>query len=278
MTPRTRLALTAFGLLGLGACQTAPQADAGFLQSYAGMAAPGKSLRASVRQSRDDPKADTIERVFIEPSILTAGAGERVSEEDRARVSREVDRQICYEVSRRFTVLAKFEEGAGRIRSAVVRIDPTGQAGSVLSVAASYFVPGPIGLRTPGTTGGLAAEAELIGPDGAQIAAVVWARNATLVGTDSPSLSPVGDALQMAAPFGDAVGAAFAPNGRRARPVAKPDPCEQFGPRFSAAGLVTSLATGLYVPEASGARPARGPEPSAETPKQAAGQAPLARP
>ena len=267
MTTRTRLTLTAIGLLGLGACQTAPQAHTGFLQSYAGMAPPGKSLRASVRQSRDDPKADTIERVFIEPSILTAGAGQRVSGDDRARVAREVDRQICYEVSRRFTVLAEFEDGAARIRSAVVRIDPTGQAGSVLSVAASYFVPGPIGLRTPGTTGGLAAEAELLGPDGAQIAAVVWARNATLVGTDSPSLSPVGDALQMAEPFGDAVAAAFAPGGRRARPVAKPDPCEQFGPRFSPAGLIASFATGLYVPEASGARPAPGPEAPAAPPE-----------
>ena len=34
-----------------------------------------------------------------------------------------------------------------------------------------------------------------------QVAALAWARNANVVGTDSPSLSRVGDALQMAEPF-----------------------------------------------------------------------------
>lgn len=264
MTTRILLAATATSLLSLGACQTAPQANAGFLQSYDALAAPGQSLRASVRQRRDDKAATSIERVFIEPSILIIGAGAAVSQTDRGRVLREVDRQICYEVSERFTVIARPEHGAARIRAAVVRIDATGQAGSVLAATASYFIPGPIGVRAPGTTGGLAAEAELLGPDAAQISAIVWARNATMVGTDSPSLSHVGDALQMAEPFGDAVGDAFAPTERRARPIAKPDPCEQFGPRFSPAGMLAGFATGLYVPELSGSRPASD-QPDADT-------------
>ena len=131
-------------------------------------------------------------------------------------------------------------------------IKPTGAAGSALSAAANFFIPGPIGVRTPGTTGGLAAESELLAADGRQVAALAWARNATVVGTDSPSLSRVGDALQLAEPLGDAVGDAFAPANRQVRPIPDPDPCARFGPRNRPEGFLARLATGLYVPQLSG--------------------------
>lgn len=246
--------LAATGLLALGACQTAPEARSGFLQSYAGLAAPGQSLRASVLQRRDDVAAAGIERVFIAPSVLIEGVGAGLAEVDRLRVLREVDRQVCYEVSERFTVIAAPAADAATIRAAVVRIDATGQAGSLASATASFFIPGPLGVRVPGATGGLAAEAELLGPDATQVAAILWARDATVVGTDSPSLSRVGDALQLAEPFGDAVGDAFSPPDRKPRAIAQPDPCAAFGPRFSPAGLVAGFATGLYVPELAGGK------------------------
>lgn len=251
---RTFFLLTATSLIALGACQTAPERPSGFLQSYEGLAAPGQSLRASVLQRRDDDSAARIERVYIAPSVLIAGAGEGVSEIDRGRVLREVDRQVCYEVSERFTVIAEPAADAATVRAAVVRIDATGQAGSLASATAGFFIPGPIGVRVPGATGGLAAEAELLGPDARQVAAILWARHATVVGTDSPSLSRVGDALQLAEPFGDAVGDAFSPPDRTPRAIAQPDPCAAFGPRFSPAGLIAGFATGLYVPELEGAK------------------------
>ncbi|WP_339914522.1 DUF3313 family protein [uncultured Brevundimonas sp.] len=251
---RTFSLLAATGLIALGACQTAPEAQSGFLQSYAGLAVPGQSLRASVLQRRDDDGAARIERVFIAPSVLIDGAGAGLAEVDRARVLREVDRQVCYEVSERFTVIAAPAADAATIRAAVVRIGATGQAGSVAAATANFFIPGPVGVRVPGATGGLAAEAELLGPDASQVAAILWARNATVVGMDAPSLSRVGDALQFAEPFGDAVGDAFSPPDRKPRSIAQPDPCEAFGPRFSPAGLVAGFATGLYVPELSGGK------------------------
>lgn len=258
---RTFSLLAATGLLALGACQTAPEARSGFLQSYDGLAAPGQSLRASVLQRRNDGAAAGIERVFIAPSVLIAGAGEGVAEVDRLRVLREVDRQVCYEVSERFTVIAAPAADAATIRAAVVRIDATGQAGSLASATASFFIPGPLGVRVPGATGGLAAEAELLGPDATQVAAILWARNATVIGTDSPSLSRVGDALQLAEPFGDAVGDAFSPPDRKPRAIAQPDPCAAFGPRFSPAGLVAGFATGLYVPELDGGKASEEAQP-----------------
>ena len=68
-------------------------------------------------------------------------------------VLREVDRQVCYEISERFT-LAPSPDGAPRIRTAVVRIDPTGPEGSAVAAVANAFIPGPGTVRVPGTTGG----------------------------------------------------------------------------------------------------------------------------
>lgn len=252
MTTRIVSPAAALALLALGACQTAPEAQAGFLQSYEGLAPPGQSLRASILQRRDNASAERIEAVFIAPSVLLPGVGDTASEADRALVLREVDRQICYEVSERFTVIDAPAPGAATIRAAVVRINLTGQAASMASAASTFFLPIPIGIRVPGATGGLAAEAELLGPDATQVAAILWARNATVIGTESPSLSRVGDALQLAEPFGDAVGDAFAPTDREPRPIQRPDPCQRFGPRFSPAGMLAGLATGLYMPELEG--------------------------
>jgi hypothetical protein len=147
----------------------------------------------------------------------------------------------------------------------VVRIDATAPAGSAVAAVANAFIPGPGTVRVPGTTGGLAAEAELLDPRGRQAAAIAWARNANVLGTDSPSLSRVGDALQMAEPFADAVGDTFAPTDRPVRAIADPDPCGRYGPRNQPGGFVTRLVTGLYVPEVNtGTRedaPAESPRP-----------------
>lgn len=238
---------------GLAACQTTPVANSGFLSTYDGLTARENTVRASVRERRDEDLARTVERVFIEPTVLGAGSTEGLTPAHVALVLGEIDRQLCYEVSERFTVLDAPAPDAGRIRTAVTAVKPTGAAGSALSAAANFFIPGPIGVRTPGTTGGLAVEAEMLTADGRQAAALAWARNATVVGADSPSLSAVGDALQLAEPLGDAVGDAVAPKDRAVRPIPTPDPCIRFGPRNRPEGFLARLATGLYVPQLSGA-------------------------
>jgi len=234
--------------LAAAACQTAPVADAGFLGGYDGLVAREDTIRASVRQRRDDGAAAGVESVYLEPAVLVAGAGPDLTDEERAQVLREVDRQICYEVSERFT-LAGTPDGAARLRTGVVGIHPTGAAASGVSAVANAFIPGPGTFRVPGTTGGLAVETELLGQSGTQIAALAWARNANVVGTDTPSLSRVGDALQLAEPFGDAVGDAISPPDRPVRKIAEPDPCAAYGPRTQAVGFATRLVTGLYVPQ-----------------------------
>lgn len=245
--------------LALAACQTAPSADSGFLQSYDGLTTKEGTLRVSVRDRRDDTAVQSVERLYLEPAVLTANAAEGLAPADVALVLGEVDRQVCYELSERFTVLATPAADAARVRAAVTRIVPTGAVGSGASAVANFFIPGPIGVRPPGTTGMLAAEAELVSVDGRQVAALAWARQANVVGMDTPSLSRVGDALQFAELFGDQVGDSFSPEDRKVRPIADPDPCARFGPRDQPGGFLTRAVTGLYVPETQGVRP-QGPQ------------------
>jgi len=240
----------------LAACQTIPAAKSGYLASYENMQSPGRSLRASVKQRRDDAASDAVKSVYIEPAVMGAQAGGRLSAIEQAMVLREVDRQICFEVSERFAIAPTRAPDAATIRTAVVRLQPTGRIGSAASAAVGYFVP-VINLRVPMTTGGLAIESELLeAGSGRQIAAVSWARNAQVVGRDSPSLSRVGDAIQLAEPLGDAVGDAFSSAARTVNDIPRPDPCAAYGPRRNigrgAAGLAVGYFTGLYSPEVAG--------------------------
>jgi hypothetical protein len=256
-----RTSLVVLAGLALTACQTAPAADAGFLSRYDGLVTREDTIRASIRQRRDETEAAGIERLFLDPAVLVGAAGAGLSEAERAQVLREVDRQICYEVSERFD-LASTATGAARLRTGVVDIRPTGAAGSGVAAIANMLIPGPGTFRVPGTTGGLAVESELLGADGTQIAALAWARNANTLGTDSPSLSRVGDALQLAEPLGDEIGDTISPPDRAVRAIPTPDPCALFGARTQPVGFVTRLVTGLYVPEVNtGSAPATEDKP-----------------
>ncbi|CAN5127919.1 hypothetical protein BH10PSE1_BH10PSE1_05800 [soil metagenome] len=254
------LPIIALAGLALAACQTAPVANAGFLVRYDGLVTKEDTIRASVRQRRDDAAVTAVDRVWLEPSVLVADAGTGLTEEEKASVLRELDRQICYEVSERFT-LAQAPTGVARLRTGVVGIRPTGAAGSGVAAVANILIPGPGTLRVPGTTGGLATETELLGRGGEQIAALAWARNANVVGMDAPSLSRVGDALQMAESVGDAVGNAISQPDRPVRKIPEPDPCAVYGPRNQPVGFVTRMVTGLYVPGVSTGSAPETPKP-----------------
>jgi hypothetical protein len=254
------------GAATLAACHTTAAPSSGYLSAYDGMEKAGRNAGVALNQRRDDAASDAVRAVFLEPAVFAPRVGDALSENDRAMVLSEVNRQICFEVSERFAVAPSPAPEAATIRTAVVRLQPTGRVGSVVSAAAGFFIP-IISVRPPMTTGGLAVESELLeAGTGRQIAAIAWARNAQYVGRDSGSLSRVGDALQMAEPMGDAVGDAFSSEAREVKDIPDPDPCAAFGPRRdigrTAAGFVFGAATGLYSPEASGngARQ-RSPEP-----------------
>lgn len=240
--------LAAIPLLLLTACASAPT-KSGFLSSYDGMAARTDTVRAKVEQRRDEARLAEVRRVAIEPTVYM-NPGDWLTPRERRLILREIDAQLCFELSERFDI---DPEAPHRIRVGITRVAPTGRAASVASAAAAFFIPGPLGLRAPGTLGALSVEAEMVEGE-EQIVAVSWSRDATAIGTDNPSLSRIGDAMQFAEPFADAVAATMTPQGLKSRDIPKPDPCARFGPRFRPEGWAAKFATGLYVPEMSGAQ------------------------
>jgi hypothetical protein len=243
-------------LLGAAACQTTPAAHSGFLSTYDGLGRQPDGTRGPALR-RDDAGSDAVSRVYIAPAVLSLREPGTLTPQEQAMVLSEVDRQICFEVSERFTVIPAPAPDAGTVRTAVVRIDTTSRVGSAVSAAAGFFIPVPVvKFRAPMTTGGLAIESELIAPDGRQVAAVTWARQAEMVGRAEPSLSRIGDALQLAEPMGDAVGDAFSTKARPVRDIPDSDPCARYGSRRdigrTVANGVVGFATGLYVPEVAG--------------------------
>lgn len=244
-------------LLALAACAT-PHRPAGFLASYEGLTPREGTVRADIRERRDEAALAGVRRVVLAPTILLPDAKAKLrwlSEPEQKLLLREVDAQLCFEASERFELVQENPDAS--IRAAVTRVNATNAAGSLASAAAGFFIPGPIGLRVPGSTGGLGAEAEMLAPDGRQLAAITWNRNATPIGTDNPSLSRVGDALQFAEPFADDAVKALSSKDAKSQRIPSPDPCAEFGPRIRPEGWLTKFATGLYVPETSAARPAQ---------------------
>ena len=240
-------------LLALTACATRT-AQPGMLSSYAGLAPRGGPVRTWITERRDTQSLAAIKAVAIAPVQFIPGEGAAwLAEAERVLLLRELDAQLCFELSKRYEIALSPEVADARVRAIVTKVEPTGRFGSAVSAASSFFIPGPIGLRAPGGLGGLAAEAEMLDWSDRQLAALTWSRGATVVGTDDPSLSRIGDALQFAEPFADAAAAVMTPKGMKTR-TPKPDPCAAYGPRLRVEGFLARFATGLYVPQMSTAR------------------------
>jgi len=235
-------------LLLLAACASAPTRS-GFLSDYDRMTPQTDAVRAKIEAHRDPDALASVRQVALQPTELNI-PDDWLTPAERRLLLRELDAQLCFELSERFEFAP---DARHQVRAAVTGVAPTGRAASVASAAAGFFIPGPLGLRAPGTLGSLSAEVEML--DGErQIAAVTWSRGAMPVGTDNPSLSRIGDALQFAEPFADSAAAVMTPDGLKARDIPEPDPCARFGPRFRPEGWAAKFATGLYVPEMSGAK------------------------
>lgn len=258
--------LVVLPLLGALAACASPAKQAGFLSSYQDLKPRTGTVRADVAERRDPALAE-VRKIRLEPTQLTADPELAwLSADERTLLLREADAQLCFELSKRYDLVEQGHDA--KVRAAITRVRPTGRVGSAASAAAGFFIPGPIGVRVPGTLGGLGAEAEMLSPDGRQLAAVTWNRSAMPMGTDNPSLSRIGDALQFAEPFADAAAQAMSPQGAKTRKVAQPDPCAAYGPRFRPEGWLAQFATKLYVPQMSGARAATG-EPAQARPEDA---------
>lgn len=247
----------------LSGCASAPTRS-GYLSGYDGMEKRTDTVRASISERRSQADLARISKVAIVPTGLSSeAAGDWMTPLERTALLREIDAQLCFELSERYQIAAPDDAQAARVRAAVTGVNATGRVASAASAAASFLIPGPLGVRAPGTLGALSVEAEMLAPvSGAQSAAISWSRSATAVGTDNPSLSRIGDALQFAEPFADAAARALSPDRPTRRKIdRKADPCAAYGLRFRPEGFAAKFATGLYVPSLSGAKEAQAEAP-----------------
>ncbi len=257
--------LLGVGILPLAACAGAPSGPSGFLSSYQGLDKPGEGLDAGVTTRSDAKAVEAMSEIYIQPAVVKLSTQSSLDDNALQQVAHEVDRQVCFHLSKHYTIVPAPAAGVPTLRIAIVRVAPTGQISSGVSAATRFFIPVPmVKVRLPVGNGGLGTEAELMAGDGTQVVAMLWSKDAQVVGRLQPSLSRVGDALQLAQPFGDKVSKTLS-TGKPDLPVPNPDPCAAYGPRPTLGSRIAEGAegavTGLYMPPSS--KPAVKPDDKA---------------
>lgn len=247
------------GALALSACVTAQPTQSGFLGDYARLSPPVQDGAARLQTFRDEAALTGVTRVAIAPTTVTADAQDGWEPGALAPLLAEMDAELCRELAERFEITD--DPTAVQIQAAVTAVARTGQASSLLSAAASQAIPGPGSVRLPVGLGGLSAEAQAIDPvTGAILAQLTWARRAQ-VALSSGSLSPIGDAHQLAEPFADAVGRVLLVEGVEPAAARNPERCPGFE-AGDAGRFVAARVTGLhFVPEVT-----TSPEPESAPP------------
>jgi len=248
-------------LVALGACATQAPTRTAFLGPTTQMERATDTVRAQIDRRREAAIVREITAIRIEPTALSPSIikASSVSEAEANAVLFEIERQLCYDLSRRFRIADMTDESATRIQSQLTRIQSTNAASAVMSSAISRAIPGPASVRLPIGRGGMSVEARAETPAGREAAAMSWSRGAGIA-NDGGSISEVGDAHR----FADAFAADFtrwlAGDEVEAKPVPEPDPCDRYGQRLNLGKEALSRITGLYSVPTASATPA--PTPS----------------
>ncbi|MEK1933387.1 MAG: DUF3313 domain-containing protein [Pararhizobium sp.] len=199
---RPRAALCMILLSSLSSCTSVPLHQGTSLGSYAGMTASGGTLtKAKLRV--DPPAVLAAQTVSIVPTSAAIGSGSAFEPKDLALVTNAVDRALCTSLSDRFKVVAPSQPADLVVHATVTGIVATNRTAAATSAVASLgasvaLVPIP---RLPIGLGGLSVEAEAVGQDGSQKAAMLWSRGANML-TTKARISTVGDAYSLSSAFG----------------------------------------------------------------------------
>ncbi|CCE95773.1 DUF3313 domain-containing protein [Sinorhizobium fredii] len=200
---RPQAVLCVFLLLTVSSCANVPLHQGATLGSYAGMTASGGTLtKAKLRV--DPAPVLAAQTVRIVPTSAQIGSGTAFDPKDLALVTNTIDRALCTGLSDRFKVVAPNQPADLVVRATVTDIVATNRAAAATSTVASLGVaamlPVPV-PRLPIGLGGLSVEAEAVGQDGSQKAAMVWSRGANML-TTRARMSTIGDAYSLSSAFG----------------------------------------------------------------------------
>jgi hypothetical protein len=238
-------------ILALPACATKPPTQTGFLANQAGMEKVSGTVRAQIERQRDLEALRGIQKVTLLPAKLQEGGDipDTITPESRLLVLGELDRQLCFQLSRRFELAGPEDPTAARVQAVITRLQETSATASAASAAVSRLLPGG-SVRLPVGRGGLSIEARLDTADGRQAAAMAWSRGAGVV-MDQGSLSEVGDAHRFTSSFAGDFADFLVEPGTQKRAIPEPDPCEKFGARLDLGRMAAGRVIGLHVPRPS---------------------------
>ncbi|MBD9597431.1 DUF3313 domain-containing protein [Ensifer sp. ENS05] len=199
-----RAVLCVILLSSVSSCANVPLQAGATLGSYAGMTKSGGTLTKAKLRVDAPPllAAQTVRIVPTAAQIRNAGA---YGPEDLALVTNTIDRALCTGLSERFKVVAANQPADLVVRATVTDIVKTNRAAAATSTVASLGVTAVLAVpapRLPIGLGGLSVEAEAVGQDGSQAAAMVWARGANML-TTKARISTIGDAYSLASSFGN---------------------------------------------------------------------------
>lgn len=200
---RPQAALCVILLSAVSSCANVPLHEGTSLGSYAGMTASGGTLtKAKLRV--DPAPVLAAQTVRIAPTSAEIGSGVAFDPKDLALVTNTIDRALCTGLSDRFRVVAPDQQADLVIHATVTDIVATNRAAAATSTAASLGIaavlPVPV-PRLPIGLGGLSVEAEAVGQDGSQKAAMLWSRGANML-TTKARVSTIGDAYSLSSAFG----------------------------------------------------------------------------
>jgi hypothetical protein len=263
----------AMGLVALtvSACASAPLTESGSLSTYSNLkASDGVVTRSRIYVSKDAVLAARSVRIM--PTVVTNAASQtELTPKQLKLVSNAVDRALCRDLSGRFQVQAPDQPADLTVHAVITHVGKTDEVAAGLSKAVSIggaattlatgiSVPS---MRIPLGMGGLSVEAQAIGLQREQIAAMVWARGADVL-TGKARVAPYGDAYNLttefAADFAKLLVTGVDPINGPLQPPPLPSAqefneffggklkyaaCEQFGPN---PGLAEVVGAGLGLP------------------------------
>lgn len=189
-------------------CASAPLDQVGSLQSYDELKpSDGLLARSLMRVSKDDVLAAKTVRIIPTGFSQPAAGKSTLTPAQRGLITNAVDRALCSGLSQRFQVVALTEPADLTVHAMVTHVAPTNALAAgvskVASTAVSVALPDmriPV-PRLPIGLGSLSLEAEAIGDNGKQAAAMIWGRGANAL-LDSGRVAREGDAYDLAAKFG----------------------------------------------------------------------------
>jgi hypothetical protein len=190
-------------LAALPSCGSVALHQGNSLRSYADMSASGGSMtKAKLRV--DSPQLLAARTVRIEPTATQIGNNSAFDPKSLTLVANAIDRALCTGLSDRFQIVAANQPADLVVHATITDIVPTNRtvaatsAMTSLGTSVALAVPIP---RIPIGLGGLSVEAEAIGQDGSQKAAMLWSRGANML-TTKARVSAVGDAYSLSSSFG----------------------------------------------------------------------------